>query len=56
VENVLQNMCPNCGGNFVERPIRPSSLLEKQPVSQKVVYKPVNIEAHLNRIKNNNYR
>lgn len=56
VENVLQNMCPNCGGNFEERPIRPSSLLEKNPVSQKVVYKPVNIEAHLNRIKNNNYR
>jgi len=36
VENVLQNMYPNCGGNFVERPIRPRSLLEKQPVSQKV--------------------
>jgi uncharacterized protein len=25
VEYVLQHVCPNCGGNFVPRPIRPSS-------------------------------
>jgi hypothetical protein len=23
VENVLRNVCPNCGGGFVPRPIRP---------------------------------
>ncbi|MFK8012819.1 MAG: DUF1272 domain-containing protein [Marinicellaceae bacterium] len=23
VENVLKNVCPNCGGGFVSRPIRP---------------------------------
>ena len=23
VDNVLQNVCPNCGGGFVPRPIRP---------------------------------
>ncbi|MBT8471165.1 MAG: DUF1272 domain-containing protein [Marinicaulis sp.] len=23
VENVLSNVCPNCGGEFVARPIRP---------------------------------
>jgi hypothetical protein len=23
VENVLRNVCPNCGGNLVPRPIRP---------------------------------
>jgi hypothetical protein len=23
VERVLQNVCPNCGGGFTERPIRP---------------------------------
>ena len=23
VENVLQNVCPNCGGGFCPRPIRP---------------------------------
>ncbi|WP_339763567.1 DUF1272 domain-containing protein [uncultured Sulfitobacter sp.] len=24
VEDVLQNVCPNCGGGFVPRPIRPA--------------------------------
>ncbi|MEM7284187.1 MAG: DUF1272 domain-containing protein [Pseudomonadota bacterium] len=24
VENVLENVCPNCGGGFCPRPIRPS--------------------------------
>jgi len=24
VENVLRNVCPNCGGGFTPRPIRPS--------------------------------
>ena len=24
VENVLMNVCPNCGGGFTRRPIRPS--------------------------------
>lgn len=23
VDNVLQNVCPNCGGGFVQRPVRP---------------------------------
>ena len=25
VEHVLHNVCPNCGGGFVSRPIRPST-------------------------------
>ncbi len=25
VDNVLGNVCPNCGGGFVARPIRPST-------------------------------
>ena len=25
VESLLQNVCPNCGGGFVKRPIRPST-------------------------------
>ena len=41
VETILKHVCPNCGGNFTKRPIRPKNLLEKYPVSQKVVYKPV---------------
>lgn len=51
VENVLHQVCPNCGGGFEKRPIRPENLLEKYPVSTKVVYKPVDVEAHLQRIK-----
>jgi len=51
VDGVLQKVCPNCGGDFVKRPIRPAILLEKYPVSQKVVHKPVDIDAHLKRIQ-----
>jgi hypothetical protein len=25
VDRVLNNMCPNCGGGFVPRPVRPST-------------------------------
>ncbi|RMB59179.1 DUF1272 domain-containing protein [Dokdonia sinensis] len=46
VENVLRKICPNCGGGFERRPVRPKELLEKYPVSTKRVYKPVDIEAH----------
>jgi hypothetical protein len=38
VANKLNNTCPNCGGNFQARPIRPASLLEKFPVSSKRIY------------------
>ncbi len=43
---LLREVCPNCGGNFSERPIRPKQLLEKYPVSTKVVFKPVDLEKH----------
>ena len=46
VENLLKDVCPNCGGGFTQRPIRPENLLEKYPVSTKVTYKPVDLEAH----------
>lgn len=29
----FDNTCPNCGGNFVQRPIRPAHHLEKYPAS-----------------------
>ncbi len=41
VDTILHNVCPNCGGGFEKRPIRPKALLEKYPASEKVVYKPV---------------
>ncbi len=43
VEQVWSNVCPNCGGGFVLRPIRPSTVrrkgvgLEYQPASTKRV-------------------
>ena len=52
VENVLKRVCPNCGGGFEKRPVRPDNLLDKYPVSQKEVYKPVDLEAHRKRIRN----
>ena len=41
VEEILHNVCPNCGGGFVPRPIRPKALLDKFPASKKEVYKPI---------------
>jgi len=29
VENILENVCPNCGGGFVPRPIRPATAKRK---------------------------
>jgi hypothetical protein len=33
VEGVLKGVCPNCGGNFVARPVRPIAMLTKHPPS-----------------------
>jgi hypothetical protein len=32
--------CPNCGGDFTRRPIRPAALLEKYPASTERTTKP----------------
>jgi uncharacterized protein len=37
VEQRLGGVCPNCGGNFQPRPIRPARLLLKDPASTKRV-------------------
>lgn len=39
-EGVLAGRCPNCGGNFVPRPIRPARLLGRYPASTNRVVKP----------------
>ena len=44
VEEILHNVCPNCSGGFVNRPIRPKKYHDKYPASEKVVYKPVDME------------
>ncbi|QCO67419.1 DUF1272 domain-containing protein [Luteimonas yindakuii] len=36
---VLANACPNCGGNFSQRPVRPSHLLARYPASTERVLK-----------------
>ena len=41
---IFENVCPSCSGNFVERPIRPSKMIEKYPASTKKVFKPKNTE------------
>jgi len=41
VDNILFNVCPNCGGGFEKRPVRPTHLLEKYPVSKTEYLKPV---------------
>jgi len=52
VQNVLENVCPNCGGGLVARPVRPknnlknSNFLGKYPAGERVVYKPVDSTAH----------
>lgn len=33
VEGVFAGVCPNCGGAFVSRPIRPSETLARFPAS-----------------------
>lgn len=44
VEDVLSNVCPNCGGGFAQRPIRPAKAwrkgtgLQNHPASTKRVH------------------
>ena len=40
VENRLGGRCPNCGGNFVPRPIRPPDHLLRDPASTRRVLNP----------------
>ena len=41
-ENKLSGYCPNCGGNLVRRPIRPTSMLAANPPSMHRIFKPEN--------------
>ena len=40
VTSRLGGACPNCGGDFALRPIRPAELLAKSPASTQRVVKP----------------
>ena len=59
VENILRNVCPNCGGGFVPRPIRPVnewrpgvSLAKRPPSTRRVrlSYDRDDIDAFVERI------
>lgn len=52
VENVLENVCPNCGGGFEKRPTRPHLQLDKFPVRTDKVYKHVEFNKYLETNKN----
>ena len=47
VADVLHNVCPNCGGGFTRRPVRPAkdrnggNFLGNNPASTKVKHRPV---------------
>lgn len=40
-DNILENICPNCGGGFEKRPIRPADKLLKYPAKTEKFIKPV---------------
>jgi hypothetical protein len=52
VEGVLANVCPNCGGGFQPRPVRPSRewrpgvSLGHRPAVQERKHRPVDAQAH----------
>lgn len=52
VDQVLHGICPNCGGNFVLRPVRSAQkrknegYLGKYPAGLRTVQKQLDIESH----------
>lgn len=42
VHEILHNVCPNCGGGFERRPVRPKDKLVKYPQKEERYIKPVN--------------
>jgi hypothetical protein len=54
VENVLENVCPNCGGGFCPRPVRPANnwkggnFLGVYPAGKIVRHRPVDPNFHRN--------
>jgi len=38
-EAEMLELCPNCGGNLVPRPVRPAAMLVRHPASAQLVIK-----------------
>jgi uncharacterized protein len=51
-QDILLNVCPNCGGGFERRPVRPlnnwknNNCLRAYPPSTSIKYRPVDAAAH----------
>ena len=45
VEGPLGGVCPNCGGNFERRPVRPPAALARDPASTVRVHAPEGCES-----------
>lgn len=49
---IFRNICPNCGGGFTARPVRPArnwkgdNFLGKFPASAKIKHRPADLGAH----------
>ena len=56
-EQILANVCPNCGGGFVPRPVRPAknwrgdNFLGAYPASTRVKHGPIDPKAHVQFVK-----
>jgi len=52
VDSLLENVCPNCGGGFAPRPVRPArdwkggNHLGAYPPARTVRHRPVDLKAH----------
>ena len=52
VATILDNVCPNCGGGFCPRPVRPSqdrkggNYLGTDPASTTVKHRPIDVASH----------
>ncbi len=52
VDGILHHVCPNCGGGFTPRPIRPANnwkgdnFLGHDPASSRMKHRPVDPAAH----------
>jgi hypothetical protein len=52
VTRVLENVCPNCGGGFVQRPVRPArnwknnNFLGNDPAGTQTRFRPVDRAVH----------
>lgn len=52
VKNILENVCPNCGGGFEKRPTRPNSHLGKYPQRNDKVFRPIKFNQFLEKNRN----